>query len=80
MGSGRVGALVGGPEKASEIPQGMKVVNGSTRTGVGGEEGVISGNGQGPTLGVGGQRELLNSEILWGWKGAVTSGQRTASW
>ena len=66
--------------KASETPQGMKVVNGPTRFGVAGEEGVASGNGQGPILGVGGQKGLLNSEMLWGSKGAVTSGQRTPSW
>jgi len=79
-GSGRAEAWVGGPEKASETPQGMKRVDPPAWLGLGGEIGRLSGNDIGPTLGVGGQRELLNSETLQGSKEEVVSGQRTASW
>ena len=48
--------------------------------GLGGWTGRLSGDDIGPTLGVGGQRELLNSETPRGLKEAVVSGQRTASW
>ncbi len=78
--SGRAEAWVGVPEKASETPQGMKRVDPLVWSGLGGETGRLSGNGIGPTLGVGGQRELLNSETPRGSKEEVVSGQRTASW
>jgi len=72
--------LVGGPEKASKTPQGMKREDSLARSGLGGQTGRSSGSDIGLTLGVGGQRELLNSETLQGSKGAAASGQRMASW
>jgi len=66
--------------KAFETPQGMKRKDSLAWSGLGGHVGRSSGSGQGPTLGMGGQRELLNLEILWGLKGVVALGQRIASW
>ena len=78
-GSEEVGALVGAPVKASETPQGMKE-DSLVHLGFGGQTGRPSGGGIVPTLGMGGQRELLNSEMLCRSKEAAVSGQRMASW
>ena len=78
--SGRAEVRVGGPAKASETPQGMKSEDSLGWSGLGGHAGRPSGNDIVLTLGVGGQRELLNSEMLRESKGALTLGQRMVSW
>ena len=62
--TGRAVAWVGPPAKVSEIPQRMKKEDSLAWLGLSGHAGRSSGSGQGSTLGVGEQRELLNSEIL----------------